>query len=217
MTPESLKRDLESLARFMRCNHFFCLGGEPLLHPELPELLIVARASGISEKCGIVTNGDYLCSVSEDVFKALQILRLSAYPGLKAENLQKAFEMKARYGFELGVAYPATFFLQFGAPVAGALKQHRFDLCPWKKECYVVHSGRLYLCPQSVFFPPKFMDTTSEEDGLDLHDDLTEEKLSEFLHSTRPRKACEICSAYTHQALWKESHSFDEWMKDSQI
>ena len=50
-------RDLAVARDVLRPRYFKLVGGEPLLHPRLPELLDVARASGIAEVYSVTTNG----------------------------------------------------------------------------------------------------------------------------------------------------------------
>src|SRR5262245_36595574 len=55
--PQVVGTDLAVLANWMKVDHVRILGGEPLLHPHLVELLDAARRSGIAAKLRVLTNG----------------------------------------------------------------------------------------------------------------------------------------------------------------
>ncbi len=55
--PEALYRDLSLLGRYYRPASVHLLGGEPLLHPRLGDVVEAVRASGICPCIRIVTNG----------------------------------------------------------------------------------------------------------------------------------------------------------------
>ena len=55
--PSVVGKDLRSLSRFLKCQVVRILGGEPLLHPSLKELLKEVKCSNISANICLVTNG----------------------------------------------------------------------------------------------------------------------------------------------------------------
>lgn len=58
--PSSVLADLRHLARFLRVKHVRIIGGEPLLHPELLSVISAIRASKVTAKIRVVTNGVFL-------------------------------------------------------------------------------------------------------------------------------------------------------------
>src|SRR5262249_58572664 len=55
--PDALASDLTALARSYQVTVLRLLGGEPLLHPNLLDIMMAVRESHIAEKIEITTNG----------------------------------------------------------------------------------------------------------------------------------------------------------------
>jgi hypothetical protein len=213
MEPDQLARDLAILSPLLKVGTFYCSGGEALLHPKIVELVKVAKASGISKCVAVLTNGRLLHKMPEEFWQSIDFLRVSVYPNLDWTNIGIAKVKALKYGFALGITESDQFFKQFSkTPVPDAFKR-----CPWKKECFVVHEGKFFLCPQSAFFPDRFMELPEGTDGLPLNESLTEENLTGYINRKLPFQACTICLSYTQQAPWREAVSEEEWKRLSTI
>src|SRR4051812_29275394 len=81
VSAESVRRDLTLLARCYHCDHVRILGGEPLLHPDLLGVVRAVRASGITDRVRVVTNGVLLPRQSVDLWDAVDEIHVSVYPG----------------------------------------------------------------------------------------------------------------------------------------
>lgn len=223
MTPERVTSDLAMAARFLRFTTLCAVGGEPTTHPRIDEILRRMRSAKISDEVMIITNGRNLTTRPETFWDALApadnlpsgALRLSVYPGLDPATVEfaksKCEERKIR--FEHNVY--TEFFAQFKAtPDDGA---ETFARCVWKNDCYTIHLGRLYRCPQSVFFSQIFHDLVPGADGHPL-DDATEESIRAFLDSETPLTTCRRCSGgSSHPFQWSETRDKKEWLKKATI
>lgn len=80
---ENYKRDLELIAEKFYLYNFRLLGGEPLLHPKLPELVEITRNILPNSRIIIVTNGLLINKLSENALKKLSksnvIVSISLY------------------------------------------------------------------------------------------------------------------------------------------
>src|SRR5687767_9091206 len=74
---DSFRADLEALAAVLHARELKLLGGEPLLHPRLPDFLRVARASGIADTITVVTNGVLLHRTDPSVLAMADRIRVS--------------------------------------------------------------------------------------------------------------------------------------------
>lgn len=190
------------------------VGGEPTLHKQLPELMRVARASGIANEVMVITNGQLLPRMADDFWHELDSLQLSIYPRLSPDI--PAFA-KAKCA-EFNKAFYSTVYDQFhqqirATPNDGA----HFRTCHWKSDCYSVHAGGFYLCPQSIFFPKNFMGLSDGVDGLPL-DAITEDKFNAFLSRNEPLNACRVCCANEMKSKpWSEAKTRDEWITASTL
>lgn len=214
MRVETMVRDLAMLKPFVHFEQLCLVGGEPTLHPDLLAFMVVGKESGIADKLCVVTNGSKLESMAMEFWEELEVLRLSIYGRLKPEIAEYANKMSMAFDFDLQAWEYPEFFKQLKAVPDDGVES--FKTCEWRKDCYTVHEGHFYLCPQSVFFPKRFLGHASK-DGLPL-EGLTEEKLDAYLNRTEPFEACRICCAGEKKAFpWQESKSKTEWVKDSTL
>lgn len=212
MTPEELAADLAAIKPFVRFHRLQMVGGEPLLHKNLPEMMRVARASGVGREIMVITNGQLLHRMEEDFWHELDTLQLSIYPKLAADVPFFARGMCEKFGKPFYSTVYTEFHQQFRTtPSDGS----NFAHCHWKSDCWTLHRGHFYLCPQSAFFPKNFMGLGDHVDGLPLTD-LTEEKLQAFISRAEPLNACRICMANEMKPKpWREAKTREEWIEAS--
>lgn len=211
MTLEMIARDLLALKPFLKLHSLNLVGGEPLLHKEIVEVMRLLKRIRIDESTTVITNGTLLPRMSDEFWRELEYLSISVYPGLNPECLELAREKQKKHRFGLGERVFTEFHRQFRKePNDGA----HFATCHWKSDCYTVHDGAFFLCPQSAFFPKRFMGLDEKVDGLPLLD-VTEEKLAAFLNRTEPLNACRMCCANEMRpAPWQEAPR-KEWEQES--
>ena len=213
MKVETAVRDMASLSKFLHFDMVCAVGGEPTLAPKLIDFLDAMRASGIADKVCVVTNGSRLDKLPESFFQKIDILRLSIYKRLGSEMLELARSASEHYGFKLQAWPYPEFYQQFKAVPDDGVES--FKRCPYKTDCYTLHEGHLYLCPQSAFFPKRFMGLEANVDGFPLAD-ATDESLHAFLNRTEPLNACRICLGGDKIGKpWKEAKSNQDWMTQS--
>lgn len=215
MKVETAVRDMAALSKLIHFDMICAVGGEPTLVPNIAAFLDAMRASGIADKVCVVTNGSRLDKMPESFWHKIDILRLSIYAKLNPKMLELARSASDHYGFELQAWPYPEFFQQFKAVPDDGVES--FKRCPYKTDCYTLHEGHLYLCPQSAFFPKRFMGLEANVDGLPL-DGITEEDLNWFLNRTHPLNACRICLGGDKiPKPWKESKNVKDWIKESTL
>lgn len=205
--------DLKALARFAHFEMICLVGGEPTLHPKILDFIAVAAMSEIAEKVCVVTNGSKLPEMEDRFWETIDVLRLSVYgrtpPDLKDFAESRCEENNVEFH---AWSYPEFFKQLKHTPDDGV---ESFKRCPWKSDCYTVHEGHFYLCPQSAFFPPRFLGKPSTA-GFPLVE-LSEEGLQSFLNRTEPFEACKICCAGEKIAApWREAKKA-EWLEASTV
>ena len=77
---EILERDLKSISKYLHCDYVRLLGGEPLLHPNLLDILKIIKKSEISEKTCLVTNGLLLSKLTDEMLQFIDKIEISLYP-----------------------------------------------------------------------------------------------------------------------------------------
>lgn len=214
MPPEVLKHDLEILQHIIHCHNFFLLGGEPLLHPKLPELLDVVNATSIGDDTLILTNGTLVKSMDESCWSKLDWFQISVYPNLDKSLIEFAKEKGKQYGCAVGHQEFDMFCKQFKKDPEGK----SFFNCPWKNSCYTIHNGFFFRCPESAMFAKRFMGLPEGTDGIAITPELTESELQSFLNNTtKPLRVCEICESYSTRIPWTQCESEEEWIRESTL
>lgn len=212
MPLDMIERDLFALKPILKPKNVTVVGGEPTLHKELAEILRLLKRIRIDEQSMVITNGKLLPRMKEEFWQELEILKISIYANFQESTLTLAKEKAGKYRFHLDVQEFPEFFQQFDAVPDGS----SFHNCPWKTDCYTVHNGFFFLCPQSAFFPSSIMGIQENIDGLPL-EGITETRLREFMDRTTPLNACRTCRAYGHPKPWKEAKTKSEWLAESTI
>jgi hypothetical protein len=192
--PAALARDLALLAPVYRADELRIVGGEPLLHPQLLDLVGTIRASRIAERIELVTNGVLLDRAPDELWQALDGVEVSSYPGkeLTAAARRRCRGRADAAGVRLNVRAVTRFresYSELGTEDAGLVAQIHAacDL----RDYHTLADGRLYRCPQSHFVPRLL--GTADADSLVLDGPALGERLLAFLSDGAPRAACRNC------------------------
>jgi hypothetical protein len=145
---------------------FAILGGEPCLHPDLTQIVYLARSywPDLSTRIEVVTNG-LLLHLHPELPTALSATNTSLYVSVHSnatispryhEMLSKPLELAHRwqqdYGIELDVVEQTTWYRGykgFGAQVApfeDGDPQKSWDNCVAGHQCFQISDGRIWKC-----------------------------------------------------------------------
>lgn len=202
VSPRDLLADLSILARHYRADAVRLLGGEPLLHPDLPGVAAAVRASGVTERICVVTNGLLLARMDESFWLAVDEVEVSLYPGRSptAEQQSHSEGLARAHQVELSMNR-VHHFRQSYTEIANtdrALIERVFRTCKiahdWR--CHTVANGMFFRCSPSYFLPRVLGEHFAEPavDGLRIED--TEdfgERLLDFLTAADPLASCSQC------------------------
>jgi len=203
MSPKKVGRDLSILAEFLSVDYVTLLGGEPLLHPKIMDIIEEVRNSNIGKKIRVVTNGLLLKQMPNEFWKSIDECHISIYPNVKVKIQpdMKLYKHKAKkFDTILEIKYFDNFRISYSDIGTNNKKLiHRiYSSCQiahiWR--CYTVDNGYFYKCPQSLFIPKLF----KLSDGILNNDRVRIEKsdkfkleLIKFLRSNKPLKSCSHC------------------------
>jgi len=203
MQPERVLKDLTILGKFCQSRQIRLLGGEPLLHPELMQIIEGITESGISEYVTVCTNGMLLENMSDLFWRKVDQIKISLYPGYRiAPHRIKRYCLRAeKFGVKLILRYINRFresYSELGT-TDKKLIQRIFSTCQITHSwgCYTVHEGYFYRCSLSLLLPlylPELQLKNLPKDGLKLEDkpDFAH-RLQHFLQSDVPLAACQYC------------------------
>ena len=206
--PDAVHRDLAALAPHYRPKHVRLVGGEPLLHPALADVVAAVRRSGISDRIRMITNGVLLARMTPAVWDGIDELHVSLYPGhLVDEAGRRRWNARAaEHGVEMYWKRFDSFresYSEAGTSDA-ALVRRIYESCQiahvW--HCHNVVDGHFYKCPQSYFVPELL---GRGGDGLPISGRPTLGRdLLAFLEDPEPLRSCANCLGSVGRRLQHE-------------
>ena len=182
------------------------MGGEPLLHPDLPGVLRVLRSSGIADRVRLFTNGLLLAAQPDAFWEALDELTISSYVSapVKPATLELAHARARRHDFVLNVK-PVTEFAQVLSPryqSDDTRTTETYQRCWLRHRCLVVRDRRFYMCTRAAY-ASEFLATVTHEpatapldrsgDGIPLDDPDLAGALEAYMNRAEPLGACRYC------------------------
>ena len=201
---------------------FKILGGEPLLHPHIDEVLncIGERLpEGITAL--LTTNGILLKEMSDEFWEVIKkhdiTIYISVYP--KKIDYQGMISLARSKGVTpKGIRFPA---LRFSKVLLAEDKRYdpAYAYSSCRAKCMQIRDGRLYPCPYSAYIEHinRRFDTAfvhNERDYLNLNEISDGRIVEQWMREPKPFCAC--CN-YGHESRlrWEStgSHSADEWVE----
>lgn len=223
MPATKILEDLTILAEFYQTEHVRLLGGEPLLHPNLMDIIEAVRSSGISKRVRIVTNGVLLWRMTDSFWERVDEVHISIYPGkdMSAEKLDLCKDKAKSHDVDLRLLYFDYFresYSEIGTKDK-ALVQRIYNTCLMAHQwcCYNVHEGYFFKCPESIFLPRLRTEDDFADpfiDGIKIKDSPTFGKdLLAYLKSPEPLASCKYCLGSVGKLFPNEQVSRREWRK----
>jgi organic radical activating enzyme len=200
------QRDLMALAQVLQLDELKFVGGEPLLHPELPEFLRMARAVGIADQITLVTNGVLLPKMPEFIYSLIDRLWISDYPSVKLQlDLQRIESLCQEHDVVLWHKPTPTFQLSLinHKLQDAALVQEIYSQCGYAHlwSCHTIHEGRYYKCSPAPFIPARLAlagipYVAAKTDSVVLNENPNlHAELAAYLADEKPLSACSHCLA----------------------
>ncbi|MDR1207712.1 MAG: radical SAM protein [Rickettsiales bacterium] len=227
LAPADFERDLARFAELVgpRVQVMELYGGEPLLHPDVPAILEIARRHFPDSVIKFITNGILLPAQPESFWIAMRknaiCLEPTKYPvSVDWESVRK---IAARYGvfFRFFANTDAVCKTMYHKPLDfSGLQDPRlsFHFCSHGNGgCAQLYHGKLYMCP-IVAYIKYFNDHFGKnlkvlpEDWLDIYAPIAAKDVFEFL--SRPIPFCRYCDTgrCTVGHPWRRSEkNIKEW------
>ena len=219
ITPAQMRRDLAKLGKVAHSKAYALLGGEPLLHKKILELMEVGIGSGIADVLEIWTNGLLLEEQPKEFWELAQKIVLSAYPGkmddksvawVKCKCLENGVQLEIKDARSLN--YYTALLTRPKSPEAAA---RAYRDCWYRTYTYSVDAGHFYRCCTTPFIPEMVLGLPRETDGLSL-EGITEEKLLAYMMQAETPAACTVCGmAVNANHAWLEVKDPREWLEQS--
>jgi organic radical activating enzyme len=199
--PDAVYRDLSCLAPHYEPTHVRLLGGEPLLHPALDAVAEAARASGISDRIRVITNGTVFARLRPAIWEQIDELHVSLYPGHEVDADEQARVNAEAAAHGVDVTWKRFGYFRESYSEVGTddreLVSAIYTTCQiahrWR--CHNVVDGAFYKCPQAYFVGRTLAGAEhARDDGVELVDSpLLGEELLRYLTEEEPLRACRNC------------------------
>lgn len=225
--PAAFEKDMDRMAELFdsRARYVRLVGGEPLLHPDLPAFFRIARQCFPGASVEVWTNAVLLPEMDERFWSACRQLDILInvtkypialdYPGIAALAAQKGVRLKF---FGRGVTVDA--FNNNSFDLRGRFDPRAsFLACPnANRHITLVQGGALFTCdkPPHVSVLNRRFGTPleiTERDHINIHADVTAEEIFRFL--ARPIPFCRYCDirARGREEAWDISQrQIGEWV-----
>ena len=198
--PNKLQHHLSLLSHHYHARWLRLVGGEPLLHPDIEAVLRAIRESRIADKITVVTNGVLLPQVPDSLWRAIDRIDVSQYPGkrLSSDATEHCKELarihRARIYFDHVDSFRVA-YSEAGAASA-SLVRRIYESCGIVHElrCHTVARGYFYKCPQSYFLSRTLVEVDSSPDRVRISDaPAFGPDLQHLLKRDTPLAACQHC------------------------
>lgn len=219
---EDIIEDFKKLKKiFDNIGKIFIVGGEPLLHPNLLDILEPLRNIYPKSEIVIITNGILLEKQDDNFFNALKkyniALSMTHYP-LKIDYegwIKKLNDMGIKsYYFSLNRNKMKKQNLN---PKGNNDKKEAFSKC-WEKKCHFLRDGKLYICTPApnIHFLNKYFNLDFKLKKKD-YIDINKIKSASYINALfqKPIDFCRYCNdgeiEFEKYAISKKELS--EWVK----
>jgi sulfatase maturation enzyme AslB (radical SAM superfamily) len=221
------ERDLKRLSKLTNKNvgRILLLGGEPLLHPEVVQLIDIAgKYFSKATKMILLTNGILLTKQPQEFWECAKrnelFIRISHYP-IKLD-INKIKELSALHSVAIAYDYSDNFLCsepksmckqKYDLEGNGDM-QANFHGCWLGNQCLTLKNGLLYPCSHAAhsehFFNKFGFLKKCSEDSIDIHKAKDEKELSDFV--SKPIPFCRFCIGAIGGLKWKPSKKeISEW------
>lgn len=221
----SAERDLQRLAELSDGDipSISLAGGEPLLNPELPELMRITRFYFSKSRIQLITNG-LLLTAQKDIFwesvkKYAIVMTPTKYPGIDWEKIEKR---ASQFGYSFDyfdlTGESEKISRKFCLDLSGSQSGEKsFMRCPLAFCTAAVQNGRIGTC--SFVFNIRHFNRYFQKnipvtnmDSIDIYKAKDMQEIIDFLR--RPIPLCRFCKSIGEKIIgkWRKTEkSISEW------
>ena len=209
MPVEVYKKDVEQLAKITKGNvkELTLLGGEPLLHDNLPEIFKISRKYFPNSRIELLTNGTLLEKQPDSFWISAEKEDIGIYvsnyrTGKKLYDFDKICEKIDKFRTKIRISYPKLTFqlMNLTKDIQHKDIEKRYSKC-YSKLWPILDNGKFYACSTlnglDLFFNKKFPQYAipiAKDDVLDIYKIKSIDELIDFYN--KPKKMCAHCNYY---------------------
>jgi len=224
---DEIKKDLTRLAELTgsKIGSLSISGGEPLLHPNISEIITSARKYFPGQNIDIITNGILLESMSEDFWSLCKnnnvTISLTCYPiKINVDLIKKLAKMHSVdlvFQDDTDIREKTMYFTPLDPTGSHSISEN-YTYCYMSNYCFVLENGKLYTCPTiahikyfNEYFDQHF--EVSEHDYIDIYKAENIDEILTFF--CKPMPFCKYCKKKERVSglVWSTSkREISEWM-----
>lgn len=210
--PEEFEESMITLSKkFRTIKTIRLMGGEPLLNPDLPRFIHVARKYFPYSDIRVVTNGLLITRCSEELIRALlehyTILDITQYPPVR-NNLSSIMSFLEKHRLKYVLSEPIEKFLIRMSDGTEDPETVFKESC-LSKMCTFLRNKKLYVCPhipmlyeQQAFFDIEISEQEMMVNSIDIFDDNINgwqilERLEKYF------SLCRFCGKKSEEIFWE--------------
>lgn len=214
-------KDLNHLSTILHADVWGALGGEPLLHKGLVDILKVVRESQVCTTIEVWTNGLLLAQMSGEFWRSFDILVLSVYEDKHDDQSLEWIKSKCEHeGVRLVIKDERVWHnfrtLLEPTPTDEVATLAKYRGCFFRSFSRVANHGYFYTCCCAPHMPVLLQGRPQGSDGVKI-EGLTEQGLNEYLSKDIPLGCCSMCAGRdTAKPIeWREERNPDRWVEAS--
>jgi GTP 3',8-cyclase len=199
--PAVVREDLLAVRRVVRPQFLKIVGGEPLLHPQLEEILVTAHELQVGARIQLTTNGILLRELTPRSWGSIQMLSVSLYPepALPKDLIRWVAKEAARRGIEVSWKMQDKFTcLDRDTLATPAEARETFADCWIRHRCNSIKNGRFYSCTRPQYIQKFAADAPLfAADGIPVHVENAAALAAEIrahLTQDEPLHSCFLCN-----------------------
>jgi organic radical activating enzyme len=206
--PKVFARSLEELWKWYRAPLLKLVGGEPLLHPKIADIIAIAKKI-TGAQVRIVTNGTLLMRQYKQLINSDEI-HISVYPNVKIPDDILLLKIADNINVRITTQTFEKFRIQRFPVIPNSILTARiFSTCQvfhqW--QCHTLRDGLFYPCPPAATWGDSMKDGIS----LVLPNKHLELDLVAATKRQKPFNTCSLClgsvgTIYPHCLGWSRSH-----------
>ena len=201
-------------------NSIHLMGGEPLLHPQIEQIINLTRKYFPNTEIQIVTNGIKLIEVSKTFLEICKkndiVFYVSQYP--VAIDYTKICKKLEENEIQYIISDKIDHFLCYALDCDGKQNpSESYKKCEYAGFCIQLKDNKLFPCFQSAHIEHinKYFGTNfiyEEKDYLDLDFSISKRTFKKFISTPKP--FCRYCKMNEqHKVTWKTSKKLkEEWI-----
>jgi uncharacterized radical SAM superfamily Fe-S cluster-containing enzyme len=220
-----VERDLKRISMLSGGNIpvIYLAGGEPLLNPELPEFMRIARLYFPKSRVQIITNGLLLLAQKDVFWKAVKkyniVMTPTKYPGINWEKIEeRAREEEYQFEYFDFSGNTEKTSRKFCLDLTGSQDpQKSFKRCCMAACTVAVQNGRIATC--SFVFNMRHFNNyfgqnipVTEQDSIDIYKAQTMQEIVNFVN--HPIPLCRYCKSMGEEITggWRKTEKvISEW------